>query len=170
MPRKNAPGQGRRPVPTAVKLARGTDRDHHNQRSNKAEPDSPAGRPRCPSHLDSIAKAEWRHICKIMEGMGTLSPAYQRSLELYVTAYSNYRRALEQVEKHGQAIVGVDKNGQTVVGRNPFSAEAHRWRDACMRLLTEFGLTPSSKTRVMDERKETGQTSDWAKFMAGSKH
>ena len=107
-----------------------------------------------PSHLDATGQAEWKEVCDILEGMGVLSTAFARSLELYCESYSNYRRAIAMVDKVGIAIVTRDKNGETHVRRNQFSVEAHKYKDECYRFLSEFGLTPSSKSRIVVTKNE----------------
>lgn len=154
MTRKNNRGQGRKRTPTAIKIARGTDKPHRNERMNPHEPDAPTGIPPCPEHLGTEARAEWENICKLMAELGVLSPVYQRSLELYVRAYSNYRKAMDMVDKLGLSIVRRNKNGETEVVRNPFCTEAHKYHEECYRWLTEFGLTPSAKASVIGELKQ----------------
>ena len=100
------------------------------------------------------------NLCRWMADMGVLSDTYRRAMEGYCESYSNYRRTLETVERIGVAIVSKDKDGTTRVTRNPFSMELHKFKDECFRYLTEFGLTPSSKTRIVAEQPvetETGR-------------
>lgn len=166
---KNRPGQGRPRVPSALKIARGTDKDHRKQRGNENEPAQLADKPKCPSYMDDVAKAEWKRICKTLEGMNILSKSYQQALEMYVRSWSNYRSAMDKVDTIGQALVRKNAvTGQTEIVRNPFSVEAHKYADECYKWLTEFGLTPSAKTRVMSDNKDS-EPSDFAKFMAGAK-
>ncbi len=159
----NRPGQGRKRTPTAIREARGTERFRKDQR--KHEPKASDAKPKCPTHLDRRAKAEWRAIVKIMEGQGTLSADFLRSLTLYCTAYSKYLEALDLVNKTG--IVVYDEKGNA--RRNPAQVEFHKYHDQCYKWLTEFGLTPSAKARVMVEKKEEKQDA-WAAFLEGSKH
>ncbi len=148
MTKTRRPGGGRKPLPSSIKIMRGSDKQHP-ERMNRSEPTVPNDSPICPPHVvDEIAKAEWVRMCDTLQEMGMLSSAWQQALEIYVNSYAKWRKAVEMVDKIGLATVTKNGKGETVIVRNPFSSEAHRYGDECFRLLTEFGLTPSSKTRV----------------------
>lgn len=143
----NRPGQGRKRKPTAAKVRNGSAAKDPG-RINKLEPAALSDEPTCPDHLDDVGRATWHRTCDVMRRMGYLSASYQDALDIYAETYSNYRQALEAVEKYGQVLVSKDKNGNLLVRRNPFSVELHKYHDELMKILQEFGLTPSSKTRV----------------------
>lgn len=139
--------RGRKRKPTALKLLHGDDRVNPG-RINENEPEAIPECAECPRHLDATAKREWAFMVEVLQAMGMFSKSYRAALELYCESYSNYRIALAAVEKYGQVLVTKKPDGTIDVRRNPFSVEVHKYKEECKTLLTEFGLTPSSKSRV----------------------
>ncbi len=147
---------GRKAVPKNLRIARGTNKANP-ERINQHEPDVPDGRPVPPKWLtNKDALEEWDRICDILEGMGVLSPAYTAALELYCTSFAKWREAYEKVEKHGVAME--IKDGRKVIRaqRSAYASEMHRYHAECLKILAEFGLTPSAKTKVMSDPTSTG--------------
>jgi len=66
-------------------------------------------------------------------------------LELYCAAYQNWRDAQEKVIKLG-SIVKSPKSGYPV--QSPYFAISNKAHEQMMKIASEFGLTPSSRTRV----------------------
>ena len=161
----NRKGQGRKPVPTELKKLRGTV-NVTREKARKAEPKVDTKRPRRPTWLDKRAKAEWKRLCDILEGMAILSTAYAPALEAICDAYSKWRQSEEMVAKMGHAIVTRNSKGEVEVRRNPFTVEMHKHKDAYVRLLSEFGLTPSTKTRVSTEKDNEGSATAFERFRA----
>ena len=58
------------PTPTNLKMLRG---NPGKRKLNTNEPDPPPAIPSCPSHLDKVAKREWRRISKELFEMGIIS-------------------------------------------------------------------------------------------------
>ena len=139
--------RGRKPLPTAVHEMQGTYKKNP-QRRRGSEPQPPPGAPECPGHLDDVAQEEWAMMCQILSDMGVLSKADRAALELYCQSYSDWRKACENVEKFGQVLVDTDGDQAQPAKRNPYDLIKERCGAACLRLLVEFGLTPSSRTRV----------------------
>lgn len=148
---------GRRPVPSEILETRGAYKINP-QRRREGEPKA-SGRPKMPRHLDTYGKAEWRRIVALMEKMGTLSETDQSAIEQYCESYSDWRQAKETCKKTGQAHIIYGKDGKPMTKRNAFMAVKQACADRCFRYLIEFGMTPSARSRLQVEAKETG--SDW---------
>ncbi len=131
--------RGRKPAPTIVKLMTNTRRDRINQNEAKV----PTGVPRCPPHLDKEAKAEWRRISKELSGAGLLSMVDRAALAAYCQLWSRWVEAENAVRKTGLILKG--ENGYY---QNPYLAVANKAMEKMCRVLTEFGMTPSSRSRV----------------------
>ena len=142
--------RGRKPIPSHLQLLKGA-YDKDPQRENKREPVAPPEPPPCPDHLDELAKIEWWHICGVLDELGLLSRADRAALEIYCQTYSQWRQACEQVSRYGAVLVQKNKQGAVEARRNPFDLVRERTATACTRLLAEFGLTPSSRTRLSVE-------------------
>lgn len=132
--------RGRKPTPTPLKLLKATRAD----RINTAEPIAPPALPDCPSHLDAIARTEWERIVPILSRMRVLSELDGTALALYCQSYSRWVLAEQDIAKNGLT-VNTQKGGPKT---NPAVAISAAAVAAMHRLLTEFGATPSSRTKI----------------------
>ena len=139
--------KGRRPAPSAVQELRGS-YDKNPQRKNKKEPKPPKGMPKAPRYLDRLAKHEWRETCKLMDAMGILSTADRSALILYCQTFSEWRKAIVYCDKFGAWTISEDSKGNPQTTRNEWDRVRERCAESCRKWLVEFGLTPSSRTRL----------------------
>ena len=128
-------------MPTKIKKLTGV----HKSRINQNEPDVPLGAPACPDHLDECARKEWSSICESLQSMGLLSTVHRPSLEAYCVVYSRWQSAEAKVRKHGAIVISKDKKQPY---QSPYLSVANRAMVEMRKWLVEFGLTPSSLTRV----------------------
>lgn len=146
--------RGRPPTPTPIKALRG---NPGKRPLNAAEPRPPAARPTCPSWLSRDAKAEWRRIVPELEQVGLLTQVDRAALAAYCQSYARWRQAeaalddglrieLFKVTNEGEAIV-------YQVIQKPEVAIAQKERQLMKAFLTEFGLTPASRTRLKTPEK-----------------
>jgi P27 family predicted phage terminase small subunit len=131
---------GPKPKPTKLKILQGTRKD----RINQDEPKPPAGRPRRPEYLDSFGRAEWDRIMPELEDLGVLAKVDGAALALYCAAYSEWIQAQLEVIIHGLLV----ETGAGALKPNPAVAMGHKARAQMASLLTEFGCTPASRSRV----------------------
>jgi P27 family predicted phage terminase small subunit len=132
--------RGRKPTPTALKLLKGTRRD----RIPQSEPRPRSTRPKCPGHLDAVAKAEWKRLLPILERMRVLTEADGAALAIYCEDFSLLRKAEEDIASSGILTEAGTGGWKT----NPAVTIAAGCRMRMARMLVEFGLTPSARTRV----------------------
>lgn len=127
-------------MPTALKIATG---NLGKRPINEAEPMATPGRPPMPEHLDPLAVAEWERVVPILEAMGTLSTDSGPALEVYCTAYANWRAAKADTEANGLTL-------ETAYGKktNPAFGVSMKCVDVMLKCLREFGLTPASRTGI----------------------
>src|SRR3990167_7992754 len=97
----NAPGQGRKPQPTALKILRG---NPGRRPLPTSEPKPPLAIPRPPSHLDKAAKAEWRRIGRKLLEQGIVTELDGSALGVYCVAYSRWKDAEEHLAQYGTVI------------------------------------------------------------------
>ena len=132
---------GPAPLPTALKALRGT------TRRDRANPDEPkptgeVGVP--PSRLDRDQKRAWRDVAGAA-WWGTESD--RPALELLACALGDARRLRRELKDEPAVIKG--SRGEV---RNPKTYLLREAEDRATKLLGEFGLTPSSRSRVSVER------------------
>jgi P27 family predicted phage terminase small subunit len=134
--------KGRKPKPTLFRTLEG---NPGKRRINGREPKPPSGVPRCPKHLDDVAKTEWFHTCKVLKDMGLLSLADRAALAAYCTVYSRWVEAEAQVKKYGTIVKSPDKG---VPQKSPYLTIADQALETMRKFMVEFGLTPSSRSRI----------------------
>jgi P27 family predicted phage terminase small subunit len=132
--------KGRKPKPGAIKELHGTDR---KDRQRGDEPKPAAALPEAPTHLSVVARAEWDRIAPELLALGLLSKLDRAALAAYCTAWGRWVEAENIVREHGPII---NNNGQAAL--SPYLAVADRAMKQLREFLVEFGLSPSSRTRV----------------------
>jgi P27 family predicted phage terminase small subunit len=134
--------RGRKPTPTTLKVLSG---NPGKRPLNEREPAAPQGLPEIPEWLDDEAKAEWRRITIDLAEMGLLSKADRPALAAYCTAWSRWVDAEAQVKKYGTVVKSPDKGFPM---KSPYLSIADQALELMRKLMVEFGLTPSSRSRI----------------------
>jgi P27 family predicted phage terminase small subunit len=144
-------GSGRKPQATEVAQANGTLSVHPGRRNDDLVPRSDGCAPEMPEYLDEHGQAKWDELLGDLQNMKVISSECRELMIAYCEAYSGWRRCLELVKKLGPVLpVKDEKTGKVKSFRsNPVSIELHRYRTQMNKLLPEFGLTPSSRTRLV---------------------
>lgn len=132
-------GRGRPRKPTALKILQG----NPGRRPIGNEPKPTSGLPKCPSHLSAVAKAEWKRTGKELDRLGLMTKIDRAAFEAYCCCYANWRRAQEMLDKSGPLLVLGDK-----LQVNPAARLAEMALSQMYKFLTEFGLSPASRTRL----------------------
>jgi P27 family predicted phage terminase small subunit len=132
---------GRRPKPTQLKLLDGTQRG-----PVKSEPSLPAGVPPMPARLqvDAVAMAQWHELAGILTRMGVLTLADGEALATLCEVHSAEQSCLLQL-RAGGAVMHTDLGG---IKPNPAGPMYRSLVAQKASLLSEFGLTPSSRTKL----------------------
>jgi phage terminase small subunit len=115
---------GPRPRPKAVKLLRG---ERRPSRVNYREPQAPFGVGPPPDHLSPPAQQVWSELRPALERAGVVTTLDVTAFELLVDAVAEYRWHRARP------------------GHEAFAAGC--WKRVA-RLLPEFGLTPSARSRL----------------------
>ena len=134
--------KGRKPKPTLMRELEG---NPGKRPINDREPRAPAGIPDCPDFLDDEAKAEWFRIVPVLMEMGLLSRADRSALAAYCMAYSRWVRAEGLVRKFGEIVKSPEKGFPM---KSPYLTVADQALETMRKLMVEFGLTPSSRSRI----------------------
>jgi P27 family predicted phage terminase small subunit len=146
--------RGRKPKPTALKVVQG---NPGRRPLNKLEPKPEPGIPVCPSWLSSKGKFAWKEISTLLGDMRVLTKADRKALELLCDAYSEYRDARAVIQKDGATYEAITEAGSIIVRSRPEVAiSSDAWRRV-KTMLSEFGLTPSSRSRIQvpDKKKSS---------------
>ncbi len=141
--------RGPKTKPTQLKLLSGTARKH---RLNAHEPRPEIARPDVPDHLTPAAQLEWDRVIEETLNLGILTNLDRGALAAYCQAYGRWvsaetalaRMAEKDAVTHGLIIR--TKAGNAI--QNPLVGAANKAMADMVRYAAEFGLTPSSRTRV----------------------
>lgn len=135
--------RGRKPAPTAIKIAKGTRAD----RISKGEPKAPAGIPDRPAFLKGVAAQEWDFMAPLLADSGILTKLDGRALALYCFAFARFLRSQEAFDAN--ELGTTSQRGGT--RSTPYGKMCREESLLSQRLLAEFGLTPSARTRLSIE-------------------
>ena len=134
-------GGGRPPQPTRLKLLRG---NPGKRALNQHEPKPERGLPPCPKHLQGEARREWRRMGKQLDELGVLSKIDRSAFAAYCVQWARWVEAEEEVRKTSSIVRA--PSGYPMV--NPWLTIAGAAHDRMIKILAEFGMTPSSRTRI----------------------
>jgi len=134
--------KGRKPKPTTIRLLEG---NPGKRPLNRREPKPPAGVPECPEFLDDEARAEWYRSVTVLKDMRLLTPADRSALAAYCMTYSRWVQAEAQVRKFGSIVKSPEKGFPM---KSPYLIIAEQSLETMRKFMVEFGLTPSSRSRI----------------------
>lgn len=136
--------RGRKPKPTAIKELEG---NPGKRALNRKEPQPSGGIPSRPAHLHGAAAIEWNRVVKELQEMGVLTRIDRAVLASYCVAYGHWVDAEQHLQEEGAVI-------ETTFGnkvQNPYLQISKRSMDQMVKFAAEFGMTPSSRSRVKTE-------------------
>jgi P27 family predicted phage terminase small subunit len=134
--------RGQKPKPTQLKLVNGN--PGKRPLSKKEAVIDTSIYPKIPEHLSGYAKEEWDRICGLLYEVGLMTIADRTALMAYCVSYNRWRLAEEELEKEEFILYSNVGNAHA----NPLVNIASTAMKDMMRLACEFGMTPSSRTRV----------------------
>lgn len=133
--------RGRKPTPTAIKMLNG------NPGKRPFDPDEPQPEttaPEAPDFLSDVAREEWDRLVPELVELGLISQLSRATIAAYCQAYGRWRLAEEILRIESPVLVG-EKGG---LYQNPWLAVANKCIEQMQKISAEFGMTPSSQTRV----------------------
>lgn len=139
--------RGPAPTPTKLKLLKG---NPGKRAVNAQEPvatkvthDLPA-----PKDLPAVARDLWVELMPQLRAMRVLTQADVIALRVLCEVYAEYRAARTVVERDGMTHVSIAESGFEMIMKRPevgIAADAQR---RLLRLMQEFGLTPSARSAI----------------------
>ncbi len=132
---------GRPPKPTVIKILAG---NPGKRPLNKAEPKPKPVAPKCPAWLSKEAKREWKRVAPELERLGLLTVVDGGALAAYCQAYARWREAEEAIKREGLVV----QTGTGYLMPHPAVKIAEKAQQLIKAFCTEFGLTPSSRSRM----------------------
>jgi P27 family predicted phage terminase small subunit len=114
------------------------------RRPNHAEPRPAAAMPTCPACLGEEARKEWKRLCKELAALGLLTRIDRGMLAAYCQAHALWVEAVSSIERYGTMVKS--PNGYPM--QSPYVAVANKQVEIMGRIAAEYGMTPSSRTRI----------------------
>lgn len=136
--------KGRKPKPTAIKRLAGNP-GKRPLNEGEPQPPVPTGTPYVPRHLNEEGRREWHRIVGILIEIGLYTEIDRAALAGYCQAWGDWVEAVRQVKSTGGPVV---KSSGGNMYQNPYLAVANRAQVELRKWLVEFGMTPSSRSRV----------------------
>jgi len=132
---------GPRPLPKNVVAMRGS-KDARGATNNLPEPEVCVPDP--PDGMTKDARSAWLIFAKQLAGMRVMTKADTAALQMLCESWVRWKDATADVAKNGFMVKS--PNGYPL--QNPMLAVANKAQDQCLKLLAEFGLTPSARSRI----------------------
>lgn len=132
---------GRKPLPTQLKLVKGTARPH---RLNRDEPRPTVAVPEAPDHLEDRARDQFVAMAEMLARHGVMTELDAGALARYAVVWCRWIDAEAEVKRRGPVV----KTEAGNIIQNPFLAIANKCLLQMAQIESEFGLTPSSRSRI----------------------
>lgn len=114
----------------------------------------------CPEWLSSTASAHWKRLAPMLERLGLLTEVDQSALACLCDALADLEWANETIEEEGRTQMGV---AGTAIA-HPAVLIARQAREHVRKFASEFGLTPSTRSRAELAGDEGDSEGDEQKF------
>ena len=133
--------RGRKPKPTALKLAEG---NPGKRRINGAEPKPPRSLPDCPDHLSMEAKAEWHRIAESLNQTGLLTQVDRANIAAYCQCYGRWVEAEQRLAETPPIL----RMPSGYIQQSPWLTISNKQLELMVKYMAELGLTPASRSRL----------------------
>lgn len=143
--------QGRKPVPTDLKLIRG---NPGRRKINQNEPRPTKGAPTKPDWLTGEASDEWDRVVPELDQLKLLTQVDYASLIGHCQATAQLREASEAIAEQGITLLVIEreaKDGTAIyakAAKNPAVTVAQGAMSQIRGFCAEFGLSPSARSRM----------------------
>ncbi len=142
-------------IPVAIHKARGTYRESRHGGQLEIEP--PKTKPRMPSWIAPGAKKWWKKLSGPLFDYGLLTEADIIAVGTLCDLLSQYEEAQALIAEHGY--LAESQNGS--VYQHPAVGIANKTRKDILQWCREFGMTPSSRSKIaVNEREAQGSIAD----------
>jgi P27 family predicted phage terminase small subunit len=143
--------RGRKPKPTIEKQLAG---NPGKRALNLSEPKPAIKIPSCPPGLKGDVRRAWTRLARELYQIGVLTEIDRDALAMYCVNYVRWLEAEEIIKQKGPIM----KTSKGNLIQNPYLAVANRAGEILMKIGAEFGMTPSSRTRIHAEPPDDGKS------------
>lgn len=144
---------GRKPLPTNVKKFRG---NPGKRPLNEREPSPPPAIPQCPPNIKGAGRKEWKRITVELAKLELISEMDKTALAVYCDIFNRWIEASAKLREFGMVVV----SSQGFPMQSPYMSIVNKCLDQMRQYLTEFGMTPSSRSRLVGAVKPESDDDD----------
>ena len=149
--------KGRKPKPAELRLLEG--KRGHRPIPKTVKPKKNKKIPEPPDWLCKYAKSEWKRVVPELYNLGLLTKIDTTALEAYCQCYARWREAEEQLK------VECTKTDSGYESPSAYINIANKYSKEMRAYLTEFGMTPSSRSRIGVDKPDTDEE-EWNRLLA----
>ena len=148
--------RGRKPKPQVLKALEGN-RGKRKQTRKELQPDPTL--PKCPQHLNAVAKEQWHNYADELNRLGLLTSIDAPWFgELCFNIALSYQ-AQEKLEEMGPVVEIYDEDEKGYlyikeIRRNPWIMVEKQASERILRIMSEAGMTPVSRSRASSGKKK----------------
>lgn len=113
---------------------------------NGHEPRPATKIPPCPEHLSPEAQKEWQRVSTQLAQLKLLTEVDRAALAAYCQAWSRWVQAEQEMAQADFQMITITEKGYPVL--SPWFSVADKALKQMKAFLAEFGMTPSSRSRV----------------------
>lgn len=138
--------KGRKPQPSHLRLVKG---NPGKRPMNAAEPVAVRERPSPPAHVSDKAREVWGYVSALLDDMGVLARPDAMALEMLCEAYADQLAARATLKEFGSSYYETRNEAGSIMHRaHPAVAVIADTDRRIKAWLAEFGMTPSSRSRI----------------------
>jgi P27 family predicted phage terminase small subunit len=104
-----------------------------------------------PDWLTAEAKREWEDKAPMLQRLGLLTEADLDAFCLYCQTFARWKDAEQKLLESGLVVPSNSCNGFPII--SPYLQISNKAQAQAMKMLVEFGLTPSARSRVTAAKK-----------------
>ena len=135
--------RGPAPKPNELKKLEG---NPGKRTTNRNEPRPAQKIPPCPKHLSNEARKEWRRVSKQLVQLKLVTEVDRAALAAYCQAWARWVQAEQEMANKDFRMITITESGYPVV--SPWFGVANKAMQQMRAFLAEFGMTPSSRSRI----------------------
>jgi len=156
----------RKKMPVSIVEARGKKNLTHKEREERKSAEEAIQPSKdkvvAPEWLDEIAKQEWDNVIEDLKEHDIVTNIDVGSLAVCCDAYSQYVQAHKEVAEYGLTVLEETKYGEKRV-KNPAVTVQKQYAEIYKQFMSEFGLSPSARLKLVMPKKEEKEPSEFEK-------
>lgn len=147
--------RGRKPGMKALRMPTAAD-------TSKGHPRPETKTPTIPKGLTKAAADEWKRVTRLLKTLGLVAELDRAALAVYCEAWATWQHAQAEIAKTGHVVKS--PSGFPII--NPWVSVANGAHKQMQSLLSEFGLSPAARSRIVVVEQPQQSTNRWEGLLA----